>query len=82
MVIDEFYQRACHVTLGSDVTNYNYSALLTRRIFPSLPPRMRTRKNTDGLRDYVVSMWRDDVNLQWLVAPFEWYGHSDVGGRS
>ena len=22
MVIDEFYQRACHVTLGSKVTNY------------------------------------------------------------
>ena len=43
MVIDEFYQRACHVTLGSHVTKL-HSALernlahLTRRIFPSLPP--------------------------------------------
>ena len=32
-------------------------AHLTRRIFPSLPPRMRTRKNTAGLRDY-KGLWR------------------------
>ena len=43
VVIDKFYQRACHVTLGSNVTNYiplwNKSlAHLTSRIFPSFPP--------------------------------------------
>ena len=62
MVIDEFYQRTCHVTLGSNVTKL-HSALerkpctsyQTYFSFPSpapFPPRMRTRKNTDGLRDY------------------------------
>ena len=50
------------MTLGSNVTNYiplwyENLAHVTRRIFPSLPPppsltRMRTRKNTAGLRDY------------------------------
>ena len=44
VVIDIFNQRACHVTLGSNVTNYialwtKSLAHLTRRIFPSfLPP--------------------------------------------
>ena len=43
VVIDEFYQHACHVTLGSNVTNYiplwnENLAHVTRRIFPSLPP--------------------------------------------
>ena len=42
VVIDEFYQHACHVTLGSNVTNYiplwnENLAHVTRRIFPSLP---------------------------------------------
>ena len=43
VIIDEFYQRSCHVTLGSNVTNYiplwnENLAHVTRRIFPSLPP--------------------------------------------
>ena len=43
VVIDEFYQHSCHVTLGSNVTNYiplwnENLAHVTRRIFPSLPP--------------------------------------------
>ena len=43
VVIDEFYQHACHVTLGINVTNYiplwnENLAHVTRRIFPSLPP--------------------------------------------
>ena len=42
VVIDEFYQHSCHVTLGSNVTNYiplwnENLAHVTRRIFPSLP---------------------------------------------
>ena len=43
VVIDEFYQHSCPVTLGSNVTNYiplwnENLAHVTRRIFPSLPP--------------------------------------------
>ena len=43
VVIDEFYQHACHVTLGSNVTNYiplwNENLVhVTRRLFPSFPP--------------------------------------------
>ena len=43
VVIDEFYQHACHVTSGSNVTYYiplwnENLAHVTRRIFPSLPP--------------------------------------------
>ena len=43
VVIDEFYQHSCHVTLGGNVTNYvplwnENLAHVTRRIFPSLPP--------------------------------------------
>ena len=62
MVIDEFYQRPCHVTLGSNVTKLHFAlerkpctSYQTYFSFPSpapFPPRMRTRKNTDGLRDY------------------------------
>ena len=42
VVIDEFYQHSCHVTLGSNVTNYiplwnENLAHVTRRIVPSLP---------------------------------------------
>ena len=42
VVIDEFYQHSCHVTLGGNVTNYiplwnENLAHVTRRIFPSLP---------------------------------------------
>ena len=55
-VIDEFYQRACHVTLGSNVVKF-HSALERKPctsyqtyISAPFPPRMRTRKNTDGLR--------------------------------
>ena len=62
LAADEFYQHACHVTLGSNVTNYiplwneNLARYQTYFSFPSpapFPPRMcTTRKNTDGLRDY------------------------------
>ena len=73
MVIDEFYQRTCHVTLGSNVTKL-HSALernpctsyQTYFSFPSpapFPPRMRTRKYTDGLRDY-CSVYCNPITLQ------------------
>ena len=59
VVIDRFYQRTCHVTLGSNVINYiplwnKNLAHLTRRIFPSFPlplfpAHVNHKENTDGL---------------------------------
>ena len=62
VVIDEFYQRACHVTLGSNLTKLHSTleqkpctSYETYFSFPSpapFPPCMcTTRSNTDGLRD-------------------------------
>ena len=39
MVIDEFYQRACHVTLGSNVLKLHY-ALERKLFFLSFPRRL------------------------------------------
>ena len=59
VVIDEFYQRSCHVTLGSNVTNYiplwnENLAYFTRRtcIFPSLshPPFPRACAPREKIR--------------------------------
>ena len=77
VVIDEFYQHSCHVTLGSNVTNYiplwnENLAHVTRRIFPSpapFPPRMRTtRKNMDGLRDYCQPTRDRKSSLSWRIS--------------
>ena len=86
VVIDEFYQHSCHVTLGSDVTNYiplwnENLAHVTRRIFPSLPPPPFPRACAPRGK-IRMACETNMIAASGLWSIHEWLSSDRAGGRS